>query len=205
MAIKKENIDLSLPLGNQRLGTEFGGINILMTGGGAPGAAGILHCLKQNPSFNITVADANPDAVGKYLNKDFETIPLAQDADFPDAVLSLCRRKNIQAVLPLVTKELIPLSQRIHEFEQAGTKLLVSPASSLEIANNKSRLYEFLQWRGIPVPDFRVVETIEQFKTAGEESGYPAKQICFKPSVSNGSRGFRIVTQQINELDLSGW
>ena len=195
MAIKKENIDLSLPLGDR-------GINILMTGGGAPGAAGILHCLKQNPSFNITVADANPAAVGKHLNKDFETIPFARDADFPDGVLSLCRRKNIQAVLPLVTKELIPLSLHIHEFEQAGTKLLVSPASSLEIANNKSRLYEFLQWRGIAVPDFRVIETIEQFKKAAEELGYPAKPICFKPSVSNGSRGFRIVSDHINELDL---
>ena len=183
-----------------------------MTGSGAPGAAGILHCLKQNPSFNITVADANPDAVGKYLNTDpiaigSETIPFAQDAGFVESVLSLCRRKNIQAVLPLVTKELMPLSQHIHEFEQAGTKLLVSPASSLEIANNKSRLYEFLQWRGLPVPDFRVIDgssppATEQFKTAVVELGYPTKPICFKPSVSNGSRGFRIVAQNVNELDL---
>ncbi len=173
-----------------------------MTGGGAPGAAGILNCLKQNPAFNITVADANPDAIGKYLNKDFETIPFASDPNFVDAILSLCRRKNIHVVLPLVTKELIPLSQRSNEFELAGAKLLVSPASSLEVANNKSSLYEFLQWRGIAVPAFKVVETVEQFKAAVEEFGYPAKQVCFKPSVSNGSRGFRIVTNQINELDL---
>lgn len=177
-------------------------INILMTGGGAPGAAGILHCLKQNPSFNITVADANPEAIGKYLNNDFETIPFANDSNYVDAILSLCRRKNIHAVLPLVTKELIPLAQRSNEFELAGAKLLVSPSSSLEVANNKSSLYQFLQWRGIAVPAFRVVETINQFKNAVEELGYPSKQVCFKPSVSNGSRGFRIVTNQINELDL---
>ena len=177
-------------------------INILMTGGGAPGAAGILYCLKQNPSFNIIVTDANPEAIGKYLNNDFETIPFASDSNFVDATLSLCRRKNIHAVLPLVTKELTPLSQRSNEFEMAGTKLLASSASSLEIANNKSRLYEFLQWRGMAVPDFRVVETIQQFKIAIQELGYPDKQVCFKPSVSNGSRGFRIVTNQINELDL---
>lgn len=177
-------------------------INILMTGGGAPGAAGILKCLQQEPSFNIIVADANCNAVGKYLNKSFETIPYATSADFVETVLSVCKRKNINALLPLVTKELIPLAQQIKRFEEAGIKLLISPASSLEIANNKSRLYEFLQWRGMAVPDFRVVETIEQFKKAVEELGFPAKQICFKPSVSNGSRGFRIVTEQINELDL---
>lgn len=173
-----------------------------MTGAGAPGAAGILKCLQQEKSFHITVADANPNAVGRYMNKDFETIPFANDPSFANAMLSLCRKKNIHTILSLVTKELIPLSKHVNEFEQARAKLLVSPTASLEIANNKSRLYEFLQWRGIAVPEFRVIETVEQFKTALEELGYPSKQVCFKPSVSNGSRGFRIISEQMNELDL---
>jgi carbamoyl-phosphate synthase large subunit len=173
-----------------------------MTGGGAPGASGIMQCLWQNSAIHITVVDANPNAIGRYLNKDFETIPFANDPAFIDAVLGLCREKNIHAVLPLVTKELIPLSQHIQEFELAGAKLLVSPTASLEIANNKSKLYEFLQWRGIAVPAFRIVETVEQFKQAVEDLGYPQKPICFKPSVSNGSRGFRIISEQMDELDL---
>ena len=173
-----------------------------MTGGGAPGAAGILHCLEQDPSFHVTVADADPDASGRYLNEDFEAIPFAGEPAFIGAMLSICRKKNIHAVLPLVTKELIPLSLHAKEFELTGTKLLISPTASLEIANNKSRLYEFLQWRGMEVPGFKVVETTDQFKSAVEELGYPQKQVCFKPSVSNGSRGFRIVTAAIDEPDL---
>lgn len=173
-----------------------------MTGGGAPGAAGILKCLQQNKTFHITLADANTGAVGRYLNKGFESIPFATEPSFPETILSICRKKNIHIVLPLVTRELIPLSQHIKDFELAGTKLLVSPTASLEIANNKSRLYEFLHWRGMAVPDFRIVETVEQFKTAVDELGYPGKQVCFKPSVSNGSRGFRIISEQMNELDL---
>jgi carbamoyl-phosphate synthase large subunit len=42
-------------------------INILMTGAGAPGAAGILKCLFQNPNLHVTAADANPNAVGRWL------------------------------------------------------------------------------------------------------------------------------------------
>lgn len=177
-------------------------IDILMTGGGAPGAAGILHCLQQNKAFHITVADANPVAIGRYLTDDFEVIPYAEDPGFAEAIILLCRRKKIRAVLPLVTRELILLAQHREDFELAGIKLLVSPASSLEIANNKSRLYEFLQWRGIAVPEFRIVENVEQFQTAVGELGYPLKTVCFKPSVSNGSRGFRIISEKINELDL---
>ena len=187
-------------------------INIVMTGGGAPGAAGIIKCLMQESNFNIIIADANPNAVGRYLVKEpitpdcyrggFETIPFANDPAFIDSVIALCREKNIHILLPLVTKELIPFSQHIKEFELAGVKLLVSPTTSLEIANDKSKLLQFLQWRGIDVPDFRIVETPEQFETAAKELGYPQKTICFKPSVSNGSRGFRIINPELDESHL---
>lgn len=173
-----------------------------MTGGGAPGAAGIINCLRQEDHFRITAADANPNAAGKYLAHDFITIPFANDPEFAETVLSICREKDIAIVMPLVTRELIPLSKHFTAFESAGIKLLVSPASSLEIANEKSRLYQFLEWRGIPVPAYRVVENISQFRSAIDELGYPGKTVCFKPSVSNGSRGFRIISEKINELDL---
>jgi len=195
MGIKKDIINLGAPLGDR-------GINILMTGAGAPGAAGILKCLAQEPGYNVTVADANPNAVGRYLHRDFELIPHASDTGFIDSVLSLCRKKNIHVVLPLVTKELIPLASYKEEFELAGAKLIVSPAPSLEIANDKARLYQFLQWRGFDIPDFRVVETIDQFNVAADELGFPNKTICFKPSVANGSRGFRIINKDINEHHL---
>lgn len=173
-----------------------------MTGGGAPGAAGILKCLAQEKSFHVTAADASNDALGKFLARDFEVIPPATEPSFAETLLTICQKRKIDIILPLVTKELLPLAAYKNEWEAAGIRVLVSPIASLEIANNKSRLYEFLQWRGMAVPDFRVVETVEQFKEAVKELGYPQQPVCFKPSVSNGSRGFRIISEQVNELDL---
>jgi carbamoyl-phosphate synthase large subunit len=177
-------------------------IPVLMTGGGAPGAAGIASCLSKDPRFLITISDANPEALGKHLGYPFINIPLAMAPLFAESVLAICREKKIRLVLPLVTRELVPLAMHKEVFEKAGVKIPVSSVASLEIANNKSRLYQFLQWRSIDVPEFRVVETIEQFTTAVRELGYPEKPVCFKPSVSNGSRGFRILSEQMNELDL---
>src|SRR5512144_2889506 len=137
-------------------------MNVLMTGAGAPGAAGILKCLQFHPNFEIVLADANPNAVGRWLNAEFETIPLAQDKDFIGRLLSICQQRNVQVILPLVTKELIPLAQHQKEFEGSGTKVLVSNAESLEIANNKGRLYQFLEWRGIALPRYKIVETADQ-------------------------------------------
>lgn len=173
-----------------------------MTGGGAPGAAGIIKCLKQEPAFNIVAADANALAIGKYLAKNFETIPAADSPDFIEAVFSVCKKYNIHILMPLVTKELFVLVKYKTEFEKAGIKVLVSDEHALEIANNKSKLYEFLQWRGLAVPDFRIVETVEQFTEAVSALGFPEKPVCFKPSISNGSRGFRIINSTVNEMDL---
>ena len=114
-------------------------INILMTGAGAPGAAGILKCLQFNPNFDIVMADANPNAVGRWLHAEFETIPYAGEKNFVEQLLSICEKRHIHVVMPLVTRELIPLAQHRKEFEAVETRLLVSKVDSLEIANNKSQ------------------------------------------------------------------
>ena len=80
-----------------------------MTGAGAPGAAGILRCLSQHSSIKIVGADADPNAVGRFLAKDFVKIPRADDPTFIDALLAASREKDIHILLPLVTRELIPL------------------------------------------------------------------------------------------------
>jgi len=173
-----------------------------MTGGGAPGAAGILHCLQQQPGFAITVADANEFAVGRYLHDDFITIPPAADPHFTDRLLAICKERRVDIVLPLVTKELLLLAEQKEHFASVGIKILVSPAAGLTVANNKAKLYEFLQWKGIAVPNFKVVQAVEEFEDAVTELGYPGQPVCFKPSISNGSRGFRILDPGINESDL---
>lgn len=172
-----------------------------MTGAGAPGAAGIIKCLLADDRIKLTVADADENSVGKHLVNSFVTIPKASDENFADEVLSLCRQKGIDVVMPLVTRELFPLSKNKSRFEEEGIKVLVSSEDSIAIANNKSACYRFLQERGIAVPQFFVVTTTEEFIHAAFELDHPQKSFCFKPSVANGSRGFRIVSDSINESD----
>jgi carbamoyl-phosphate synthase large subunit len=177
-------------------------INILMTGAGAPGAAGIIKCLQQEARIQLTVADASENAVGKYLVNNFVQIPKGDDPSFVDAVLKACEEKQIHVILPLVTKELFPLSQHKHVFEAPGVKVLVSSEKAIGISNNKAACYQFLQQKGIAVPKHFVVKTAEKFIQAAQQLGHPQQPFCFKPSVSNGSRGFRIVSDAIDESDL---
>jgi carbamoyl-phosphate synthase large subunit len=170
-----------------------------MTGAGAPGAAGIIHCLKQDPSIILTVADADENAVGRYLADDFIQIPKADDESFIEKLLQVCKSKQVNVILPLVTKELIPFSKNIKAFESIGTTVIVSSAEALKIANDKSECYSFLKKNGIEVPSFFVVRTVEEFIHAAASLGHPQLSFCFKPSVSNGSRGVRIVNDSFDE------
>ena len=172
-----------------------------MTGAGAPGAPGIIKCLLQDSRIRLTVADADQNATGKYIHGNFVQIPKATDPVFAPLLLSICKKKGVHIVLPLVTKELLPLARHKHAFEAEGVKVLVSSEKSIEIANNKSACYTFLQKQGIAVPKFHVAKTTEEFIAAAAELGYPENSFCFKPSFSNGSRGFRIVDDSINEAN----
>lgn len=170
-----------------------------MTGGGAPGAPGIIKCLLQPGWINLLVADADSEAVGCHLHSNFIQLPKATDANFVEQVFSVCQQNNIQLVLPLVTRELLPLARVRDRFAQSGIKVLVSPAEAIEIANDKAACYQYLQSKGIPVPQFCVANTTEEFIHAAFELGHPQQDFCFKPSSSNGSRGFRVISDSIDE------
>ena len=86
-------------------------MNVLMTGGGAPGAPGIIKCLNKDKNINLFVADSNSLSSGKFLNSDFFLIPNAEDKNFIKELLQICISNSIKLIFPLVTKELFYLSK----------------------------------------------------------------------------------------------
>ena len=171
-----------------------------MTGAGAPGAAGIIKCLQQN-WINLIVADTDNMAVGKFINKEFVQIPKATEDNFISALLNICQSKNIQIILPLVTKELLPLATNKLIFEKVGIKVLVSSKEAIAIANDKAACYQYLAKKNIALPAFGIANNIDEFIKTAFDIGYPKMPFCFKPVHSNGSRGFRIVDDRVDEWD----
>jgi carbamoyl-phosphate synthase large subunit len=175
---------------------------VLITGAGAPGGPGIIKALQLSGKLNLVVADADAYAAGRFLNKEFELIPKAEDENFIDEIKRICKKHKIEIIFPLVTKELFHFAKHKKEFLDAGIKIIVSDDELLQIANDKGKLYRHLHEHKIIVPEFYLVHTIDEFKEAAKQLGYPGKEFCFKPSVSNGSRGFRIVSDKMDEFDL---
>ena len=178
---------------------------VLMTGAGAPGGIGTLKCLKKDKNIRLFVGDANPMANGRFLNKSrFLILKKATDIDFIPHILELCIQHKIEVILPLVTLELFKFAENKAIFEENGIKIIVSDNKDLDIANNKSRLYEHLSAHNILTPQYKVVQSgdLDGFLKAFTDLGFPKKPLCVKPSVSNGSRGVRIVDDSVDKFDL---
>ncbi|HEX8313737.1 MAG TPA: ATP-grasp domain-containing protein [Flavisolibacter sp.] len=172
---------------------------ILLTGAGAPGGPGIIKALKKE-GFALYTGDCNPVASGRFLHDPFIQLPHAGDENFISFVLRYCQQEKIDAVFPLVTKELFKFSEAKQAFANQGIRVIVSDHQSLCIANDKGKLYQHLRSNKIPVPEFEIVGSLHQLQKAVTRLGYPGVPVCIKPTVSNGSRGVRILQEDIDEF-----
>lgn len=175
-------------------------IRVLMTGAGAPGGPGILLALRQEPQIELTVADANPYASGRALHTNFVQIPAASHPGYVAEMLRLCSEKQIQVLLPLVTRELELLSGHKAEFEAIGTRVVVSDAEKLHMANDKALLMQTLIAANIPVAECHTAHSGPEIEMFAKKLGYPQKNVCIKPALSNGSRGMRILDASAGSL-----
>jgi carbamoyl-phosphate synthase large subunit len=173
---------------------------ILLTGAGAPGGPGIIKALLQDPQLELYIADADLLAAGRaILPQKFIQIPKAGADNFISFLQSICIEKNIDLIIPLVTKELALLAENKNIFLNDNIKIALPENDILSIANNKKLLLEKIKMLGISCPDFRVANTWEEIMNAAADLGYPSNRICIKPSISNGSRGFRILDENVNK------
>jgi carbamoyl-phosphate synthase large subunit len=168
---------------------------VLVTAAGAPGTAALLRALRENGEREVRLVgcDMSERAVGRLLCDVFETVPPGAEPTFAGAVLELCRREEVDVVLPQSSHDLQGLAAAREEFANAGVTVLVSSAETVRSANDKAECYSRLADLGVPVPSFRRARGRAAFTAAARQLGYPERPVCFKPAVSSGSRGFRVV------------
>lgn len=178
-------------------------ITVFITGAGAPGAPGIIKSLRKVTERNIKIigGDARPEnSVGTgLLDRTFQ-IPFPESPDFIEKVLQICLDEKVDIIIPLVTRELSIFAENKKKFIENGISISVSDPEPLIIANNKFLLMKFCSENDIPVPAFSLVKSIKEFREAAEMLGYPDEKICFKPPISNGLRGFRIIDDSQDRL-----
>lgn len=183
---------------------EYKDLTILLSASNSPSIPGIVKCLKENGERNIRVVgvDMCNDPSSKYVVDSFYTVPAANAPEYCDIILDICRKENINIYFPGISAEVTAITRREKEFERIGVILSVSNQDSVEISNDKLKTYQFLEEKGIIVPDYHPVYSIEDFIEGCKKLGYPKKPVCLKIVNGSGSRGVRIIDSRKSLYDL---
>ncbi len=174
-------------------------ISVIVTGAGAPGIAGTIYSLNNNPDemkFRIISTDVKSDPVGRYLADMFYNVPPPEDKEYIRCIKEIVIKENVKVIIPQTTREIISLSQRLDEFRDMGVSIIVSDYSSLKRANDKYLVIKECEKTKVPYPEYFLIDNENDLLSALNKLGYPDNKVIVKPRFSSGLRGLRIINNE---------
>jgi carbamoyl-phosphate synthase large subunit len=177
-------------------------LRIVLTAVGCPGASTLIHMLRANGEREIFIhgVDVREDAIGRFLCDGFETVPAGASADYIPALAAVVEHVRPDVLFVQSSHEIETVARHRDVFEQLGAKVLADGVRGIEIASDKARMHAACGGIGVPQPKLLLPRTIEEFVAGARELGYPATPVCFKPPVAKGSRGFRILSAEVDRV-----
>ena len=179
-------------------------ITILITGAGAPGIAGTIYSLRNNPdgiNFKIVTTDIKNKPVGEFLSESFYSVPPPENKEYISILKQIIKKEKIEVILPQTTREIDVLSQRKEEIRENGANIVVSDNEAIKKANDKYLIIKECEKLGIPYPRYFLINNKKDFLKAIYMLGYPENRVVIKPRLSNGLRGLRIITENIISIE----
>jgi carbamoyl-phosphate synthase large subunit len=171
---------------------------VLVTASGSPGTAALLRALRDNGERKLRLVgtDISERSVGRHLCDAFHLVPPGTDSAFAPTMVDIARREHVDVVLPQSSYELESLAEHREGFDECS--VLVSAPDTVRASNDKAKCYERLQALGLRAPQFRRVRGAQGVAEAASSLGYPEEPVCFKPVVSSGSRGYRVLDASVD-------
>ena len=179
-------------------------LKLVLTAAGCPGAATLIGMLKANGERDIEIfgVDTRPDAVGRFLCDGFATVPAGASPDYIPALRDVVERRGADVLLVQSSNEVGQVARHREAFERLGVKALVASPEAVELCNDKAAMHAAVAGLPVAQPKLLVPADLDEFVAGAHALGYPDVPVCFKPPVSKGSRGFRILSATADRVHL---
>lgn len=170
-------------------------ITVMLSAVGSKFAPGIIKCLKENGERKIKIigVDMIDDPTNKYLVDKFYKVPPSINNNYTNILLEICKKENVDILMPQTSSELPYLLRDINKFEENNIKVSITKSDMLLIANNKLKLFNFMKDNDIFVSKYEEINSIFDFDRVIKKMGYPYNPVCIKLTESSGARGVRII------------
>ncbi len=123
------------------------------------------------------------------VDKKYQICPISSVNYIPE-LRNICVNENIDVLISLLDTDLFILAENKKEFEEIGTKVLISSKEVVDICRDKVKTYKFLKTNCIDTPKLVKYEEV----LSGENNFFP---LILKPSKGSASKGVK----KINNLD----
>jgi carbamoyl-phosphate synthase large subunit len=172
-------------------------LRVLVTATGSPGGPRLVRALRENGERELAVigTDITDGSAGRFLCDEFAIVPRGDDPAFAETLAELAERVGADCVLPTSSAEVLSLARGREHFSMP---LLVAGLAGIERCQDKQATTVAATNAGVAIPETHLVTTPDEFRAAAEALGYPAVDICMKPPTAKGSRGFRILSANVD-------
>jgi len=160
----------------------------------------LISCLKKSNYFNYSLigVDITPSKNVINLLDAFYKVPRGSSNDYPKKLLEIAEKEKVQFILPGSDEEALSISKNIALYNNAGIQAIVSQIDILKLISNKIETYKLLSSKGIKVPEYDIVNSIEGLKKSLVKFKYPQNTLIIKPSSGRGGRGLYVFKGQDN-------
>lgn len=123
----------------------------------------LVEFFKQEPGFDkVVVTDCSPEAPALYIADRYYLVPRMKDPSYLDTITDICKKEQIQMVLPLQEDELLLIAKNKDLFKSLSVTPIISDYEKVALCKDKYRLCHRLEELGIPtVPTYTAEEFLQ--------------------------------------------
>ncbi len=161
--------------------------NILYLSAGSYGSTGVIQELRnwRRRNFKIIGVDIKLKTHARRICDKYYRAPRYTDASYIPVIRDIVKRERID-----VCAFGGHTAEKILLMENSVVPVISSNPDILRITGSKLKTYRMFPEYA---PDYIYLQKGDDIFKAADELGYPQREICFKPAISSGGRGFRIV------------
>jgi glutathione synthase/RimK-type ligase-like ATP-grasp enzyme len=181
-------------------------VNLILTCVGGAFFYDYIRALNLDPELRIRIigTDLHEDVPARPFVDAFYTVGRAKEDPqaYTARILEIAQREQAQVILPCSDSEAEVLAQHAAALAQAGLLVPVTNPDAVATCADKRRLYTRLSRAGLPMAQFRFVDTAGELRAAAAELGYPHVKLALKPRTGAGSRGVLILDAQRPQFEF---
>jgi len=162
---------------------------------------GLIRTLREAYPGDVRIVGLSTDSDTPHqaILDAFYVISSHESPAYVDELIQIINTEHVNVVFPIVSEGLeILMQNEMLIKERTGARVLSSPLSSLQIANDKGRLYSYLKNCNDPslsslVPVFALADTKPELMSAVQSIRNSGKGTCIKRRRGEDAAGFWII------------